>query len=56
MIDNLTGPYESRRHESFLLAVSGLLQLEQHAWFPNRSLNIFGDPAYPLSINLQVEE
>ena len=37
-----------------MLAESGLLpQLQQHVWFGNHPLNIFGDPAYPLSIHLQ---
>ena len=37
-----------------MLAESGLLaQLKQHAWFGNRPLSIYGDPAYPLSIHLQ---
>ena len=30
-----------------------LAQLEQHAWFGNRPLSIYGDPAYPLSIHLE---
>ena len=37
-----------------MLAESGLLaQLQRHAWFENRPLRIYGDPAYPLSIHLQ---
>ena len=32
MIGNLAGPYEGKRHDSFMLADSGLLQkLQQHA-------------------------
>ena len=39
MIGNLAGPYKGRRHDSFMLAESGLLsQLQQHAWFGNRPL------------------
>ena len=54
MIGNLAGPYKGRRHDSFMLAESGLLsQLQQHAWFGNRPLSIYGDSAYPLSINLE---
>ena len=37
-----------------MLAESGLLQqLQQHAWYGNRAMNIYGDPAYPISIHLQ---
>ncbi|XP_066925268.1 uncharacterized protein [Clytia hemisphaerica] len=51
---NLAGPYEGRRHDSFMLADSGLLnQLQQHAWYNNTPLCIYGDPAYPLSVHLQ---
>ena len=47
MIGNLAGPYEGRMHESFMLAESGLLaQLKQHAWFGNRPLSIYRDPAH----------
>ena len=54
MIGNLAGPYEGRRHDSYMLAESGLLlQLQQHAWYGNRAMNIYGDPAYPISIHLQ---
>ena len=54
MIGNLTGPYEGRRHDSFMLADSGLLQqLQQHAWHNQQPLCIHGDPAYPLSVHLQ---
>ena len=54
MIGNLAGPYEGRRHDSFMLADSGLLQqLQQHAWHNQQPLCIYGDPAYPLSVHLQ---
>ena len=54
MIANLSGPYEGRRHDSFMLAGSRLLpQLQQHAWFHNNPLCIYGDPTYPLSVHLQ---
>ena len=37
-----------------MLAESGLLaQLQQHAWFGNDPLSIYGDPTYPLSIHWQ---
>ena len=54
MIGNLAGPYEGRMHESFMLTESGLLaQLQQHAWFGNRPLSIYRDPAHLLSIHLK---
>ena len=54
MISNLSGPYKGRRHDSFMLAESGLLnQLQQHAWSNNNPLCIYGDPAYPLRVHLQ---
>ena len=56
MIGNLTCPYKGWRHDSFMLAESGLLaQLQQHAWFGNRPLSIFRDPVYSLSIHLQAQ-
>ena len=54
MVGNLVGPYKGRRHDRVVLAGSGLLaQLQQHAWFGNRPLSIYGDAAYSLSIYLQ---
>ena len=54
MIANLSGLYEGRRHDSFMLTESSLLnQLQQHAWSKNNPLCIYGDPAYPLSVHLQ---
>ena len=54
MIGNLAGPYRGQRHDNFVLAESGLLaQLKQHALFGNCPLSIYGDPEYPLSIDLQ---
>ena len=54
MIANLSGLYEGRRHDSFVLAESSLLnQLQQHAWSNNNPLCIYGDPAYPFSVHLQ---
>ena len=49
MIANLYGPVEGKRHDSGMLAESGLLNiLQQHSHGPNgRPLCIFGDPAYP---------
>lgn len=54
MIGNLAGPYKGRRHGSFMLAESSLLaQLQQHAWFGNRPLSIYGDHTYHHRIHLQ---
>ena len=49
LIANLYGPVEGRRHDSAILAMSGLLpQLEQHSVSPAGDiLCIYGDPAYP---------
>ena len=55
LIANLYGPVEGRRHDSAMLAQSGLLiQLQQHSHAQNgRALCIYGDPAYPLRNHLQ---
>ena len=55
LIANLYGPVEGRRHDSALLAMSGLLpQLEQHSFAPDgQALCIYGDPAYPHRLHLQ---
>ena len=55
LIANLFGPIEGKRHDSAMLAESGLLgELQQHSHGPNgRNLCIYGDPAYPLRIQLQ---
>ena len=55
MIANLYGPVEGRRHDSGMLAESGLLNmLQQFANGPNgRPLCVYGDPAYPLRVHLQ---
>ena len=55
MIANLFGPVEGRRHDSRMLAMSGLLdQLEQHSFSPDgQALCIYGDPAYPHRLHLQ---
>ena len=55
MIANLFGPVEGRRHDSGLLAESGLLrllQLHSHDGQGN-TLCIYGDPAYPIRPQLQ---
>ena len=56
LICNLYGPVEGRRHDSGMLAESRLLdQLQLHAYTPNgKPPCIYGDPAYPLRVHLQV--
>lgn len=55
LISHLFGPVEGKRHDSAMLAQSGLLrELQQHSHGPNgQVLCIYGDPAYPLRIQLQ---
>ena len=55
MVANLFGPVEGRRHDSAMLARSGVLnELQQHAIGQDGSLLcIYGDPAYPLRPQLQ---
>ena len=55
LIANLFGPVEGRRHDSGMLAQSNLLQgLRRYSVSPTgQDLCIYGDPAYPLRINLQ---
>ena len=54
-IANLYGPAEGNRHDSGMLAVSGLLtDLQQHSFTPNgQPLRIYGDMAYPMRVHLQ---
>ena len=56
MIANMYGPVEGRRHDSGMLADSGLLDsLRQHSFDTNGNpLCIYGDPAYPLRVHLQM--
>ncbi|XP_028403364.1 uncharacterized protein LOC114526065 [Dendronephthya gigantea] len=55
IIANMFGPIEGRRHDAGMLADSNLLNyLEQHAYSPDgEPMCIYGDPAYPLRVNLQ---
>ena len=55
MIANRYGPTEGRRHDSGILAMSGLLnKLSQHSFSPDgQPLCIYGDPAYPQTVHLQ---
>ncbi|XP_062312501.1 uncharacterized protein LOC134017158 [Osmerus eperlanus] len=55
LIAHLHGPVEGRKHDSGLLADSGLLPvMEQHAVSPaGHPMCLYGDPAYPLRVHLQ---
>ena len=55
LIAHLYGPVEGRRHDSGMLAMSGLLpQLEQHSFSSDgQVLCIYGDLAYPHRLHLQ---
>ena len=55
LVANLFGPVEGKRHDSGMLADSGLLlQMNQYCFRANGSpLCVYGDLAYPLSIHLQ---
>ena len=55
LIANLFGPVEGRRHDSRMLAMSGLLPKLQHMSFSptGQAICIYGDPAYPHRIHLQ---
>lgn len=54
LIANLFGPVEGKRHDSGMLADSGLLQqLRRYCVNANGDpLSIYGDPAYPFSVHL----
>ena len=55
LIANMYGPVEGKRHDSGMLAASGLLfKLQQSSFGLNgNALCICGDPAYPLRLHLQ---
>ena len=55
LLGNLFGLVEGRRHDSGLLAMSGLLDhLEEHSFRPDgQPLCVYGDPAYPHRTHLQ---
>ncbi|XP_014674819.1 PREDICTED: uncharacterized protein LOC106814941 isoform X3 [Priapulus caudatus] len=55
MIAHLYGPIEGRRHDCYLLRMSGLLnELEEHSFnSAGGVMCIYGDPAYPLRTHLQ---
>lgn len=55
LIANLFGPVEGKRHDSAMLAMSGILdQMQQYSVNPDGDfLCVYGDPAYPLRPQLQ---
>ena len=55
LIANLYGPVVGKRHDSGMLAESGLLgDLQQYSYSPDgQPLCIYGDPAYPISVHMQ---
>ena len=55
LMANLFGPVEGKRHDSAMLAMSGLLpNLQQYSHGPHGELLcLYGDPTYPLRRNLQ---
>ncbi|XP_022806314.1 uncharacterized protein LOC111343414 [Stylophora pistillata] len=56
LIANLFGPVEGRRHDAGILADSKLLDsLDQYAFNTNGDpVCLYGDPAYPIRVHLQV--
>ena len=54
IVANIYGPVEGKRHDSGMLAESGLLnEFQQHSFAPNGDpLCIYGDPAYPFRVHL----
>ena len=55
LIANLYGPVVGKRHDSGMLAESGLLgDLQQYSYSPDgQPLCVYGDPAYPISVHMQ---
>ena len=55
LIANLYGPVVGKRHDSGMLAESGLLgDLQQYSYSPDgQPLCAYGDPAYPISVDMQ---
>ena len=55
LIANLHGPVVGKRHDSGMLAESGLLgDLQQYSYSPDgQPLCVYGDPAYPISVHMQ---
>ena len=56
MIANLYGPVEGKRHDSSMLAQSGVLDKLERCSFNTQGniMCIYGDPAYPIRPHLQV--
>ena len=54
LIANLAGPFEGKKTDSTMLHESGLLtDLRRVAFYNGDSLCLYGDPAYPLGVDLQ---
>ena len=56
LVGNMYGPVEGKRHDSGMLASSGLLrELQRFSFSPINGLPmcVYGDPAYPLRVHLQ---
>ena len=54
LVANLYGVVEGKRHDSGMLAMSGLDALQRYSVSPyGHILCIYGDPAYPLRLCLQ---
>ena len=54
LVANLYGVVEGKRHDSGMLAMSGLDALQRYSVSPyGHTLCIYGDPAYPLRPCLQ---
>ena len=55
LIANLYGPVVGKRHDSGMLAESGLLgDLQQYSYSPDgQPLCVYGDPDYPISVHMQ---
>ena len=54
LIANLHGPFEGKRHDSTMLQQTGTLnELRKVAFHNGHPFCLYGDPSYPLGVNLQ---